>query len=359
MVMMGALLQMLPVVLGSRVPAVRIVAVLAFTGLLMGAPLLSLGLALGKPMLLTVAMVVLATGLAPFIVAMSISLLNSTVSPGVIWPFRQAWVGLLLTLFLGLALAGGLGGMFAIPDFASLTALHVAWGLGGWVLILIVGVGYQVVPMFQLTPAYPEQASRNLTWWVLAGLASYVLATFWPGESNIGLNVSYFILAVGAVGFAILTLGLQHRRRRKRADTTLLFWRLGMVSLIGSVLAGLLLDDERGHMVFGILFLLGFAASVVNGMLYKIVPFLAWFHLQTQTSAKAGTIPNMKDFIADALAEQHLRLHALAVLCLAPAPYLPWPVASIGWLLLVLSGDRLWRSLMSARSLFLAQGGRL
>lgn len=63
------------------------------------------------------------------------------------------------------------------------------------------------------------------------------------------------------------------------------------------------------------IFLLGFAASVISGMLYKIVPFLAWFHLKTQTGAKVGAIPNMKEMIPDKLARLHFRPHPLACCC--------------------------------------------
>jgi hypothetical protein len=359
MVMAGALLQMVPVVLGASIPAVRSVALLAFSGLFAGAPLLALGLGLGKPVLLLMAMVVLVSGLLPFVVALAVSLARSSVAASVIWPFRQAWLALLLTLALGVSLAGGLSGLIPVSGFQTLTALHLAWGLGGWILILVVGVAYQVVPMLQLTPAYPMLASRILGWLILAGLAGYSVSIIWPEGFGIGLIVSRLALSAGAGAFAILTLVLQGRRRRKLADATLSFWRLGMVSLLGCIAAGWLLEGERGELVCGILFLLGFSASVVNGMLYKIVPFLAWFHLQSQTRASAGHIPNMKEFIPDAVAGRHFRMHALALACLAPSPYLPWPVASIGWLLIVLSGDRLWRNLVSARALFLARGGRL
>jgi len=39
----------------------------------------------------------------------------------------------------------------------------------------------------------------------------------------------------------------------------------------------------------GLLFLIGFAVSVVTGMLYKIVPFLAWFHLQARLGYKPAS----------------------------------------------------------------------
>ncbi|HEX8980297.1 MAG TPA: hypothetical protein VF811_11365 [Parasulfuritortus sp.] len=356
MVMVGALLQMLPVVLGARIPAVRAVAGVALVGLVAGTPLLAAGLAWTDPVLLDAAMALLAAGLLPFLVAMAVSLLRSGVASSVAWPMRQAWLGLALTLALGLHLAAGLAGRAGGGDFAGLVQLHLAWGLGGWVLILVVGVAYQVVPMLQLTPAYPALATRWLTWLILLGLVAYGggqwLHGVWP---DVGLTG----VALGASSFALLTLWLHKRRRRKLGDTTLSFWRLGMASLLGCVLLAPWLHDDRLQLVFGLLFLLGFAASVVNGMLYKIVPFLAWFHLQAQTQARAGAIPNMKEFVPDALAGRHLRLHLAALACLLPAPFLPWPAAAAGWLLLILSGDRLWRNLLAARRAFLAHGGRL
>jgi hypothetical protein len=40
-------------------------------------------------------------------------------------------------------------------------------------------------------------------------------------------------------------------------------------------------------LLLGILLIFGFAVAVINGMLYKIVPFLAWFHLQAQLFQRA------------------------------------------------------------------------
>lgn len=360
MVMLGALTQMLPVVLGARIPAVRSVAGLTLTGLAVGVPLLAAGLAFGKPVPLVAAMVVLALVLATFLMAMAIALLRAdAVASDTVWPMRLAWLALLLTTTLGLVLAGGFAGLFSDLDLTTVTVLHVTWGLAGWILILVIGVAYQVVPMLQLTPPYPSQVSRWLAWLVLIGLIGYSAALFWFDGAGIVSVVSRFALAAGAGIFAIATLTLQYRRRRKLGDSTLTFWRLAMVSLLGCAAAGPLVDGEPAQMAVGGLFLLGFAASAVNGMLYKIVPFLAWFHLQAQTQARAGTIPSMKAFVPDERARSHLRLHTTAVCLLVPAPFLPWPLASIGWLLLALSGDRLWRNLLAARRLYLAYGGRL
>ncbi|MCU0842503.1 MAG: hypothetical protein MUC79_12400 [Thiobacillaceae bacterium] len=362
MVMVGALLQMLPVLLGRPVPAVRGVARAGWLGLGLGTPLLGLGLGRGEPVLLLAAMIVLLAGLAPILIGAAWVLARARGQSWVAWPMRQAWLALLITLGLGGLLAGGLAGRWAVGDPASLTDLHAAWGLGGWVLILVIGVAYQVVPMLQLTPAYPTWLSRWLTWWLLAGLAAYSLAQVQDDDAFAPAAMAGVVMvALAALAFALATLRVQQRRRRKLADVTLDFWRLGMASLIFCALALPLLErlPEPARISIGIVFLLGFVASVAKGMLYKIVPFLAWFHLQAQTGARAGTIPNMKEMITDRFARRNFRMHLAAVLLLAPAPFLAAPLAVPGLLCLAAAALLLGRNLFSARRLFLAHGGRL
>jgi hypothetical protein len=164
--------------------------------------------------------------------------------------------------------------------------------------------------------------------------------------------------------FALATLRLQTQRRRKLRDVTLDFWRLGLTSLIAVALLtpATMLEANpwrnETQLLLGLAFLLGFAASVVNGMLYKIVPFLGWFHLQAQTQAGASKIPNMKQFITDDAARRHFRLHLAAVVLLLPTPWLPPRIALAGLALLAASGLVLAMNLVRARKLFLAHGGK-
>jgi hypothetical protein len=94
-------------------------------------------------------------------------------------------------------------------------------------------------------------------------------------------------------------------------------------------------------------------------MLYKIVPFLAWFHLQAQKPGQTMSIPNMKQFIPEKMAQRHLQLHVAGVLLCLPAPWLPGFVGRAGAAAMMASGGLLWLNLLRARRLFLANGGRL
>jgi hypothetical protein len=364
-VMMGALLQMLPVVIGSPVPWPRLTGGLGHLGLTAGSLLLAGGLGWGEPSLMRAGMAALAGGWLPFLAATAISLVRARpASKATLYPMRQAWFALLITLALGFWLGGALSGLWPPEGLVELMGLHAAWGLLGWVLILIMGVAYQVVPMLQITPPYPAPVVAWLTWTLLAGLLLLSLAVVLLETPTKALQALIWLPVMGAMAvFATVTLRLQHRRRRKLADATLGFWRLGMASLLLlSLLPLVTLLEDRGESMetaAGLLFLLGFAASVVNGMLYKIVPFLAWFHLQSQTRAKAGTIPNMKEFIPEGASRLHLRLHLTAVGLLLPAPWLPPAYSVAGLVVLALSGLILWRNLLGCTDSFKRYGGRL
>jgi len=114
--------------------------------------------------------------------------------------------------------------------------------------------------------------------------------------------------------------GLQQRRRRRHVDAMFLFWRTGMLALLLAVALGfaLMAIDEpqtraRIELAIGVFLLPGFFVSVINGMLYKIVPFLVWLHLQQRVSQA----PNMNQVIDDAAMRGQLRLHWAALALLA------------------------------------------
>lgn len=363
-VMQGALLQMLPVVLGSPAPRARLLSWFGLVGLGAGAPMLAAGIWLGEPGWLTAAMAALALAWLPFLGGLAIALTRSLAGGDMAWPIRLAAFALAATVLSGLFMAGGLADWWSLPDLSATVGLHAAWGMFGWVAVLIVGVAYQVIPMLQLTPAYPRRISRALAWLLPAALLIFSLG-MWFDESG-WADVVARVVGVGAsLAFVLTTLYLLGKRRRKLPDVTLDFWRLSMVALAFSALLFGALDvlpevrRDAAELSLGLAFLLGFAASAVNGMLYKIVPFLAWFHLQSQTGAKAGSIPNMREMMPEPRMRRHFRLHLAAVCLIVPAPFLwPW-LASLGLVAEAAGAHLLWLNLRVALAAFRAYGGRL
>lgn len=358
MTMIGALMQMLPVVAGAPMPWPRTVAWMVHIPLLAGTLMLAFGLFFSWTAMIGIAIFPLAFAFGVFLVAAACSLSASQVRHATMRAMRFASLALAVTAGLGIALASTLGGYFDLP-LNELVGLHAGWGLLGWVGLLVAGVAYQVVPMFQLTPAYPARLTRWLGGTVFLLLCGWSLAPYLPPlPAAWGGALAAGGVATGFALFAGATLYVQHKRRRRVVDVTLQFWRIGMLSLIAAItlwaaaqLTTAIAEDPRYPIALGMLFMMGFAVSVVSGMLYKIVPFLVWLHLQSRLP-KDKTAPNMKQIIPDRAARRHMWTHTASVLLLLGS--MPWPLLVYpAGLALGFASCMLWLNLLAAVRLYL------
>ncbi|MBI5436889.1 MAG: hypothetical protein HY937_07280 [Nitrosomonadales bacterium] len=363
MVMSGAVLQLLPVLAGAQVPRPRLVAWAIHLPLFAGTLLLGGGLYFFMAVLVTLAIPLLACAFAVFLAIAIYSLARAPARNASTHAMLLALAALSLAVGLGLALAAGITGLLDLP-MLPLVALHVGWGLLGWTTLLVIGVAYQVVPMFQLTQPYPRAVTRWL------GNTLFVLMLVWschlllpePAASWLAIAAAWG-LAACITTFAVITLRLQQKRRRKVPDIMLQFWRTSLFSLLTAAMLWLagqasatLADSTFYALALGMLFIIGFVLSVIHGMLYKITSFLIWYHLQGKLPP--GKAPHMKDIIPDRTARRHWRIHLASLpLCLASAMWpMPWVYAAgcallLGGILLLTNLYRAWNIYLRAVAL--------
>lgn len=329
MVMCGALLQLLPVVAGAAIPRAALCARLMHGPLSAGTLLLALAFWRQAPLLFALATPPLVLSLAWLLAGCGAALWRAApegVDRNRALPMTGAVRTALLALAPTLVAGATMAAMLAWPRPAGLHTmadLHAMWGLLGWVGMLLIGVAWQVIPMFQVTPLYPASITRALGLLVPALLVAVTVAQV----AGHALAAPLRALLFGAFAlFAIFTLLLLARRKRPAPDSTTLFWRLSMASLLACAPAWYApLSETARPLLLGILFLLGFASSAIHGMLYKIVPFLLWHHWQEQGLGRP--VPGIRQVILDAHALAHFYCHLLAVTLLALAAL--WPA----WLL--------------------------
>lgn len=352
MIMMGAMQQILPVVIGSPMPASRLTAWLTFLPLISGALLLPAGFMLGKPVLFNLAWPLLGLAFITFISASLISLVRAPAHNATRTAILLSILALGGAIALGMLLAHGYATGSLLP-YTMLATAHISLSLGGWVLLLIVGVSYQVVPMFQLTPNYPKWLANGLTPAIFVVLLLSLLPLLLEPMPHWLVIVAQSLVWLLAGCFAVTTLMLQSKRRRRVADATLSFFRLGMMSLLCAALLyfATLFFPANEHLgtLCAEIFLLGFAMSLMHGMLYKIVPFLVWFHL-FRGGVKSG-VPNMKEIIPETWMWRHLWLHRSTLLAALFAPW--WNAAA--WLVsvgLLLQGMLLGYALLIAIAVY-------
>jgi len=189
-----------------------------------------------------------------------------------------------------------------------------------------------------------------------ATAASLIAETMPEHSRAFALGLFQALSAVAGIGFALLTLRLQAQRRRARSDVTYRYWQLGLASAILALAMVLTatawppLADLAGWSIFsGILLLVGGFMSFIIGMLYKIVPFLAWMHLRNRGSARSP-VPNMNKLLPEVDAQRQMQAHVVALALLLAAVIVPdWLARPAGIALAVASGLLMVNLLGAAR----------
>jgi len=305
--MLGALFQMLPVIAGVVIKfptkQATIVQLLFLVGLLL--QLFLFATKQNPPLLYFLASAYLGGGLlyASFLMLKELIQIkdHSSSSKGMIF----ALIGFILALSVGVYLLLTLGGFTTGSLFLEFKEIHYSFALFGWISLLIVSVSFQVIEMFYITPKYPNFMSKYLT------LSIFTLLIMKSISLIIGIDSQAITLLIFTlfIIYASITLHRLYKRKRPTSDATVWFWRLGMGLLIVSMSItsiGLFITLNHQLELISYLTFIGFALSVIFAMVYKIVPFLTWFHLSNQGYMEA---PMMHDVIHPKKAKIHFYIH--------------------------------------------------
>ena len=328
--MCGALMQLTPVAIGANLPRPRLLAWLVHPPMTLGGVCLVVGLLQHDPTLLAAGGLAVALSALLLAVAALTALTRAPARNHSRQAMRIALVGLALTVLLGLALALARAG-FVLPAALVSVGAHLRAGWLIWGLTLLCAASFMVVPMFQMTPSYPAPFQK----WFPPLLAAAALVSA-GGLAGQGGDI---LLCMLAAGFAGLTLRLQQRRRRPRTDASFAFWRVALAStILASLLApalAWLADPTRAEVLLGALVLIGGFDSVICAMIYKIVPFLVWLHL----NRAGGEQLLMHQVIPESIMRLHLRVHATALASALLTPW--WPTCAVAAGLMLFAGHLL------------------
>lgn len=356
--MIGAMIQIMSVAAGIRIASPVASATAIHACLVLGTLLLAAAFACRAPALFAPAALLLGAAFLGFLLVCAIGFARHrrrmpAGAASVLRTVRIALLALAATVALGTSLAFALGGH--LPFFSiDLVDLHAAWGLAGWVGLLTIGISFQLIPMFQATEPYPRIVTRWLGPCVFAWLvAASIVAVGSAGRFGFVAGVIRVALYVTYAAYATLTFYLLWTRKRPEADTTTLFWRTATASVAGASVLWIVNASVGGRDVAittGVLLTIGGAWSAINGMLYKIIPFLLWYHAQKASDTAIPAMPKVKDMLPERIARRQFFAHVAALLLLVAASVAPGAFArpaavalgvSAGWLAVNMLGA--WR----------------
>src|SRR5690606_36042375 len=259
-------------------------------------------------------------------------------------PVRAALGGLALTAALGVALAGALGHGHGLP---GLIDWHALWGLAGWAGLLLVGMSFQLIPIFQVTEIYPKPLTRWLPLAIPGLLLAWTALDATPDLPALMRETAELFLLAAYVVYALATWHLLYTRKRPQPEPTTWFWHLAVLCILVCAPLWIWLTSGTGMrapLTLGISIIVGALWSAVNGMLYKIVPFLLWKHAQdrmvipdhdpAQARAYLKVMPKMAAYMPERRALGQFVVHTLSVVAwLAAALDVPGAAWGAGGLL--------------------------
>ena len=307
MVMMGALYQLVPVIFQTRLHSARLgrwqfaLYVFGVAGLVTSFHWLwTPGLAVfGSVVVLAVAF---------FLYNMARTLWRPPAWTVVGWYLAHSLSYLGMTVISGLTFALDLRfNWFPIPE--HVLAAHVDLGLIGWFTLTLMGVSYQLVPMFGLVHGHSFRLAR----WILRVLNPGIFLLFisllldWPRPVAL---LSVGMIGIGVTAYAFDVCRMFRRRRRRLLDLTqwhtipsTLCLLAAMLALGRIALGGLGGLSAQTHWYLGTAYLAlgGWVSFAIMGQYYKILPFLVWNHRYAPLAGREP-VPLLRDLYSGARA---------------------------------------------------------
>lgn len=225
---------------------------------------------------------------------------------------------LIVTAIAGILLGVNLDHPYIKLNHLHYLKLHANVALIGWVTMVIMGVSFKLIPMFTLSHGY----ELTLAKWAFALINLGLLGINWimhyadTGTYNLIFGI---VITIGLILYLIQIYFIFKKRVRKKLDiglkfSAVSFFMLGLSTLLG--FSFLFIEYENITnltLVYGFMIIVAYISTLIVGQMYKIVPFLVWYH---KYSSKVGIekVPMLKEMFSEKLAELNLYLMLVGII---------------------------------------------
>ena len=306
MTIMGASLQLAPVILVSPLRASRFARV-QYPLYALGVALLVAGFWTGDLPLLITGGVLVVLAVAHYAAILGTTLARATSHPLSAWYLAASLCYLCAVVSLGLTAALNLQLGFLGAGASRLLLAHITAGVVGWLTCTLIGVSYTLVRMFALVHEHHDTLGRRIFVLLNAGVIG-LAAGFALGWLPLQAIAGTCLIAAVAL-FAYDYRRMLRLRKRKPLDVTQRHGIAAVSYLVVLVPAGIAvallgLGRPPVFVALGLAALVGWLGQSIIGYLYKIVPFLIW---QARYGPLVGRqkVPLMRDLV-------HQRVAALS-----------------------------------------------
>jgi hypothetical protein len=216
----------------------------------------------------------------------------------------------ILTGFV-MALAVGIG---LDVDIGNWLGAHAVLVLGGYVTLTIMGLSMILLPMFGLSHGFDETPVNQAFYLMIAGVVFYFFATVIGWE--LGKFLAFAMMLASVVLYLHQVVIIYQTRARKENDIWAKSMFIGYGSLLLAAMLGLvymMTNSENFLMSSAWFLMIGFFSFLINGHLYKIIPFLVWFERYSPLVGKEK-VPMLNEMLPKRMADYEFVFSSLGLL---------------------------------------------
>jgi hypothetical protein len=225
--------------------------------------------------------------------------------PGIYQDFIvTACIWLLATAFLGTIMVFNFRYPF-LQDHLQFLKLHAHMGIGGWFLLLIIGVSSKLIPMFLVSTKQKTGYLSTCYYLINSALMLFLVDTYING-----INSKTYLIAILAIAgifcWMIYVFHCFKSRMRKSFDLPIWHTLLSLTLLLTSLIVlpfiifyQLKADplSIRNTNLYGTLLFMGWVTALILGQTFKTLPFIAWIKHYHHLAGKS-TIPMPADLFS-------------------------------------------------------------
>ena len=212
---------------------------------------------------------------------------------------------LMITIIVGLFLVYNFSYNILSKDSLSYLPLHAHLGIIGWFLLLVIGVGSRLIPLFLISKYHNDK----LLWWTYS-LINSALISFIIFFLYIKINWLYLLpliaIAASLILFGYYCYHAYKERLRKKVDYQVKISLLSVfmmslpLLLLLIVILLLLFSIDNYHLIltYGFCIFFGWITAIIFGMTFKTLPFIVWNKVY-HDKAGMGKTPNPKELFSD------------------------------------------------------------
>ncbi|OFY86798.1 MAG: hypothetical protein A3F72_21155 [Bacteroidetes bacterium RIFCSPLOWO2_12_FULL_35_15] len=309
MIIFGSLYQLLPVILNSSLFS-NLLAQITFYFWGPGLILLAFSFwtfAIGIP--IQIASVLLFIAATLFLVNIIVTVTKAEKSNIQAEFIVTAALWFWVTVTIGVLMAFNLTYAFLPQEHLFYLKLHAHIGIAGWFLLLIMGAGSKLLPMFLLSSGVNEKKLTIAYYLLNAGIIGFLVdSLFFNGISR---GIIYLLIALAGIAFFFsFAYEAYKKRARKNLDIgmkqSIYAFLIISVCIIFSVLNNLTIFNsavfaQQITLLFGISVFIGFISLLIMGQTLKILPFIVWLNKYQKLAGK-GKTPLPKDLFSEKIA---------------------------------------------------------